>query len=236
MKTVLKTAAAALALIGSAGVAHADPISSITVGTVGPSFPLNLIPTGAVYSQIGGSLGNTETASPTVTNTFTLTGTVAKDCSYYGGSSTSHTVAFGTIGVVTGNNVNVNNLFDMNAPALVNINTTTAGCNFNNTVTITKANGVNGMVNTTASGFDSSEFQNNIPYNINANWQGTTNTSAGAVGTGQSLTVSTSEGTDQWTGGAWRSGFNMLVTLPTPSKGLVAGNYQDTITLELKAL
>lgn len=237
MKKLLS--AAAVALLSTAGVAQADTFSSTTVGTTPVTLPFIgtiQVPTGAVYSQTGGVAGDTEAASPTVTNTWLIKGSVSKDCSYYGGNSTSHTLDFGTIGVNTQANTSVNNAFDMVSPAGAVVTSTTAGCNFNNTVTLTKANGAQGLLNSAAGGYDTNEFQANIPYSVSAAFQGTTNQSAGAAGSLQTVTAATGDASKVWTGGAWRSAMLLTVAAPTPGKALVAGNYQDTLTVELKAL
>jgi hypothetical protein len=237
MKKLLS--AAAVALLSTAGVAHADTFANATIGTTPQWVPFLgtiQVPTGAIYSEIGGVAGNTEAASPTVTNTWLIKGTVTKDCSYYGGNTTSHTLDFGTIGVNTQANTSVNNAFDMVSPAGAVVTSTTAGCNFNNTVTLTKANGAQGLLNSAAGGYDSNEFQANIPYSASAAFQGTTSQSAATAGSLQTVTAATSDGSKVWNGGAWRSAMVLTVAAPTPGKALVAGNYQDTLTVELKAL
>jgi hypothetical protein len=227
MKKLLS--AAAVALLSTAGVAHADFANS-SGSAIGALFG------GPFYSEIGGAFDNAEAASPTVTNTWTLTGNVTPDCSYYGGSSSSHTLDFGQIGVNTQANTNINSAFNMVAPAVANVNTTVAGCNTNNTVKITKANGTQGLKNTAGVGYDSAEFQANIPYSVTANFRATVNTGSGQNGSSQSLIVSSGEGTDTWAGGAWRSSFNMLIATTLPSKGLIAGTYSDTLTVELAVM
>src|SRR3546814_12987079 len=83
----------------------------------------------------------------------------------------SDLIDFGVIGVRTGNNENVNQAFDMVGPATAEIETLTAGCNFNNEVEIVK-NDVDGLVNNSATDYDSDEFQANIPYSVTAAWPG----------------------------------------------------------------
>lgn len=224
MKKMLRGAVAAIALATAATGVQAQTLT-VTELTFG---------VGTVYNELVLSFGDTETASPTVTQTFALSGTVNSDCSYYGGGTNAQTVPLGTIGVETSSNTAVNNAFDMVGPLVVNILSATAGCNTNNTVTITKDNGTNGLVNAAPAGYDSNQFQANIPYVINANWVGTQTTNGPDVGTGQSLTLGVNEDTDTWTGGAWRSAFNLNVLASPPPLALVAGNYSDTITLTLQ--
>ncbi|MDV3458355.1 hypothetical protein RZN05_15260 [Sphingomonas sp. HF-S4] len=243
MKKLLS--AAAVALLSTAGVAQADDIafSGQTPGIIGGTtshsttlgYAVGLVLSGGVgYSQWGLNDGNSQAASPTVTNTWLIKGSVSKDCSYYGGSSTAHTLDFGTIGVNTNSNTNVNSAFDMMSSASAVVNSTTAGCNFNNTVTL-KKNQL-GLVNAAAGGYDSDEFQANIPYSATATFEATTNTSAGASGSTQNVVAAAGDAQKVWTGGAWRSDMTLTILAPAPSKALVAGNYSDTLTVELKAL
>lgn len=242
MKKILSVAA--VALLSTSGIAHADNIAwsgqtpgvsySGGFGALGYAIATSLGAPG--YEQDGLNAGNIETASPVVTNTWLIKGTVTKDCSYYGGSSTNHTLDFGTIGVNTQANTSVNNAFDMVSAATADIASTTAGCNFNNTVKIIKTNGVDGLKNGAAGGYDSDEFQANIPYEVTASFTGTTNQGAGAGGQPQTVKASTTEAGKTWTGGAWRSAMNLRIVAPTPSKALVAGQYTDTVTVELKAI
>lgn len=237
MKNLLRASIAAVALVASAGAAQAQSlnVTSNTDYSVGAlSYLFGGI--GTVYNATTTSWGNTETARDNVETTFTLRGNVTKDCSFYAGNgSSARDINLGTIGVRTGNGENVNAAFDMVAAANANILSGTAGCNFNNTVKIEKANSTNGLVNNGAGGFDSLQFQANIPYSIAATWTGTTNQSAGANGSLQTRNVGTNQDSVTWTGGAWRSSFNMAINVPTPSKALVAGNYQDQITVTLTA-
>jgi hypothetical protein len=125
----------------------------------------------------------------------------------------------------------------MRAPAGVVITSGTAGCNTKNQVTISKLNGVAGMLNTAAvaGGFDENQFTDNLPYSVNAAWTGV---AVGVVGPGslRTLNVSTSEASDNLQGGAWRSGFGMTVSIPAPNLGLVAGTYSDVLTVTLAAI
>jgi len=191
---------------------------------------------GTRYTAVADAPSDSETATRTVTTTFNLTGSVNKDCSFYAGNNASATnIDFGVIGVRTGNNENVNSAFEMVGPAFANIETLTAGCNFNNEVSITK-NNVNGLVNSAAGGYDTDEFQANIPYSVTAAWTGVPVNTV-TSGTGQSLDVSTSQLGNTIQQGAWRS--NMTINFNAPAitnKGLVAGNYSGSTTLVLSAL
>ncbi|MEL0156413.1 hypothetical protein [Sphingopyxis sp.] len=252
MKKILTGAVAAIALVGVASPAAAQT-NQLHYASPGP-IPYTITNPG-FFGTLAGELGvalqvgtrytatadapsDSETATPTVNVAFNLSGTVNKDCSFYAGNTASATnINFGVIGVRTGNNENVNDAFEMVGPAVANVETLTAGCNFNNEVKIAK-NDPNGLVNQTASGYDTLQFQNNIPYAVTAAWTGV---AVGAVttGTGQSLTVASndSDGLGSLQQGAWRSAMTIDFTAPAvTSKGLVAGNYTGTTTLTLQAL
>ncbi|ENY82279.1 hypothetical protein [Sphingopyxis sp. MC1] len=257
MKKILTGAVAAIALVGIASPAAAQtnqrhyagtaPIPYTITNPQNAPFPFNVIglaageagvlaQVGTRYTAVADAPSDSETATPTVNVAFNLSGTVNKDCSFYAGNNSNATnIDFGVIGVRTGNNENVNNAFEMVGPAFANIETLTAGCNFNNEVKIAK-NDAAGLVNQTASGYDTNQFQNNIPYTVSAAWTGVA-FNAVTAGTPQSLTVGANslDGTLQQ--GAWRSAMTIDFNAPAvTSKGLVAGNYTGTTTLTLKAL
>ncbi|MCJ8158071.1 hypothetical protein [Sphingomonas sp. LaA6.9] len=231
-KKIIGSAIAALALAALPGVAHADATAGGSFTGLGGAFGI-----GTAWGYLGGSLGNTETASPTLATAFTLTGEVSRDCSFYAGSAEGRTINFGTIGVRTGSGENVNDAFDMRAAADVAITTGTAGCNTKNEVRISKQNGTDGLRNNAAAtgGYDSDEFTNKLPYRVDAAWTGVEVGQVGA-GTIKTLSVDTNEAADSKAGGAWRSGFVMNVLIPTPAKGLVAGTYSDVLTVTLSAI
>lgn len=191
---------------------------------------------GTRYTATADAPSDSETATPTVNVVFTLTGSVNKDCSFYSGNdSAARNINFGVIGVRTGNNENVNDAFEMVGAAEADVDTLTAGCNFNNEVEIVK-NNVNGMVNAAAGGYDTNQFQANIPYSVNASWTGVA-LNAVTTGSPQSLNVATNVLSGVKQQGAWRS--NMAIDFDAPAitnKGLVAGTYTGTTTLTLRAL
>ena len=191
---------------------------------------------GTRYTAEADAPANSVTATPTVDVVFTLTGSVSRDCSFYAGNDAgARNIDFGVIGVRTGNNENVNDAFEMVGPAIAEIETLTAGCNFNNEVEISKDN-VLGMVNTSGTGYDTDEFQANIPYSVTANWTGVA-LNAVTTGSAQTLEVDTTELTELKQQGAWRSAMTIDIVAPAISgKGLVAGNYTGKTTLTLRAL
>ncbi len=257
MKTMLRGTIAALALVAVTGTATAQ--THRREYNSGPPFGLQTTITnpngftffeglaiavldgvqaagvGTRYAIDADAPSDSVTATPSITTTFTLSGSVNKDCSIYlGNSATSRNVNFGVIGVRTGDNENVADAFEMVGPAAAAISSSTAGCNFNNTLTLTKANGVNGMVNAAAGGYDSSQFQANIPYSVQAQFTGV-NVNAVGAGSTRTLTVATTDNTEALASGAWRSALNLTINAPVAANALVAGNYSDTLTLTLAA-
>lgn len=251
MKKMLCGAVAAIALVGVVSPAAAQTNQRHYAGTVlgipytatnpGPLATIGLeiglgLGVGTRYIAVADAPSDSETATPTVTTTFNLSGSVNKDCSFYAGNNSSATnIDFGVIGVRTGNNENVNSAFEMVGPAAAEINTLTAGCNFNNEVEIVKSD-VNGLVNSAAGGYDTDEFQANIPYSVTASWTGVA-LNAVTPGTGQSLAVPTNGLSGVKQQGAWRSAMDINFVAPAiTNKGLVAGNYTGSTTLTLRAL
>ncbi|GGC43162.1 hypothetical protein GCM10011371_33270 [Novosphingobium marinum] len=253
MKTLFRGAVAAVALVSMSGVAHAQtnerhyagiiPIVNIPYTSTNPSglallgLEVGLLAgVGTRYTAEADAPSNTTTATPTVTVAFNLSGTVTKDCSFYAGNNANATnIDFGVIGVRTGNNENVNDAFDMVGPAEAEIESLTAGCNFNNTVSLAKTNGIQGMVNTAPGGYDTNEFQANIPYEVDAAWTGVAQ-NAVTTGSPQSLSVATNQGSNSIGQGAWRSAMQIDINAPVAPLALVAGTYQDTLTLTLSAI
>lgn len=262
MKTMLRGAVAAIALVSVGGVAQAQTHSTtnerhyaLTIGGVDYTSTNPDAATAAFYDSLiplGNSLGlgtrytamttapdDTETPTPTVSTAFTLSGSVNKDCSFYAGNAASATnIDFGVIGVRTGDNENVNAAFEMAGDLNAEIETLTAGCNFNNEVEIKKGNqwgdGMNLVGN--PGGFDQTQFQTNIPYTVTATWTGVP-LNAIEVGSMQTLNVGIAQASNVKQQGAWRSSMDIAVNAPAiTGRGLVAGNYSDTMTVTLRAL
>jgi len=258
MKTMFKTAIAAAALIGVPGIALAQSHGGTTTTySAAPtqghidfsSWPWHYVPgqtsaqryaagVGSAYTQTTSSpddVGTADASANANKQTFTLTGEVNKDCSFYAGGSSSHAIALNTIGIRTQNTDNVSQAFNQAQDITASFNTATAGCNTNNTVAITTTHGGK-LLNGNAGDYDGAQFTAEIPYGLDASWQG-----VGTAGAGQNPTTQHI----QWdagqpvaapkAGGAWRSAFNMAIVAPAQSKGLVAGTYEDTITVTLAA-
>ena len=253
MKKILCGAVAAVALVGTVSPALAQTAqrhyaSTAFGGTtltnpsgIGGAIAQAIAETGIAfgigtrYTAYADAPSDSETATPQVDVVFNLSGSVNKDCSFYSGNnSNARNIDFGVIGVRTGNNENVNSAFEMVGPATASIESLTAGCNFNNEVEIAKDD-VKGLVNSAAGGYDTNEFQANIPYTVNASWTGVAVNSV-ASGSAQSLNVGSNDLSKTKQQGAWRSAMNIAITAPVVNKGLVAGTYSGTTTLTLRAL
>ncbi len=262
MKLMFTTAIAAVALVGVSGTAQAQSHTTYTStystggnGTVtggaavlaDAAYDLTQAIGGPALKTLSGSRFHSDSSAPNDVGTadasadankqtFTLTGSVSKDCSFYGGGTNTHTISLNTIGIRTQSTDNVSQAFNQAADITANFNTATAGCNTNNTVSITTTHGGK-LLNGTPGAFDNTQFTDNIPYGLNATWQGV-NVGDGAHGAStQQIKWNAGDavGTPTKTGGAWRSAFNMDIVAPAQSKGLVSGTYEDTITVTLAA-
>lgn len=231
MRILLQTTAA-VAMISMATVAHAGPNLS------GPANP------GPAQYYVGGANGvntpavgnNSENASPTVTNSWTISGNVTRDCSVYtvGGTNGNHSIDIGQIGVNTQANVAQGDAFEMVSPIALDVTSWTAGCNFQNTVTLTK--GAQGLVNANPQGYDNTQFQANIPYSLTALFNSSVTPNAPSSAHGKALTADVNQASATGTYGAWRSRLMLQVRAPQiTDRALVAGTYSDTITVTLAA-
>ncbi len=250
MKTVLCGAVAAMALVGFAAPAaaqtnelhYASP-GPIPYVITNPGFFGALAGEIGVAAQVGtrytadaDAPGDTTPAVNRIDVEFSLSGSVNRDCSFYAGNNSSaRDIDFGVIGIRTGNNENVNDAFEMVGPAEAEIETLTAGCNTNNVVEINKDD-IRGLVNNNPGGYDTNEFQANIPYSVTARWNGVA-LNAQTTGTPQFVTVATNQNANSLQQGAWRSDMQIDIVAPrVTGKGLVAGDYEGTTTLTLRAL
>jgi len=221
---------------GSVATPFGDSTNPIAIGlgalanAVGPA--KNSV---SVFTIAGGVSGNLGTAKTTETNTFSLTGNVTPDCSFYVGAANKN-INLGTIGIQTNSNVGLNAAFDMAGPASVDIDTSVAGCNTKNTVTISKSNPA-GLVSDNTSNFDTNQFTNVLPYDLKASWTGVA-LGANAAGTTQNLQLLANDANAQKSvaQGAWKSAVAIDIDVPVPSKSLLAGNYTGSVTIELKVL
>ena len=250
MKNILRGAVAAIALVGIATSASAQTnqrhyaglpfVGTATNPSNGAAFladlSIGLLGIGTRYTAQAAAPGDSVAAVNRIDVEFKLTGTVNKDCSFYAGNdNNARDINFGTIGIRTGDNENVNSAFTMVGNAVANIETLTAGCNTNNVVEINKDD-IRGLVNLNPGGYDTNEFQANIPYRVQARWTGVAQ-NAQVAGTQQTLTVATTANAGQLAQGAWRSDLELDIVAPAVTgKGLVAGTYAGKTTVTLRAI
>jgi hypothetical protein len=227
-RTLALVAVAAIAFSASAANASTHPTLDSVDGWGKYANPPS---GGPFWGPNGWSPDDTTTATPTRTMTFTLTGSVAKDCSYYAGSSNTHTINLGAIGLNNGDTETTSTAFTQAGEIQVEMTSTSAGCNFNNTVTATKA--AAGLVNPAPGGYDSSEFTANIPYTLRVGVAKAVDYNTVGTGIYHGFDMTTSQTTGSMHLGAWRSNLTLRANMPVQSRGLVAGTYSDTITLTL---
>ncbi|HRP10461.1 MAG TPA: hypothetical protein PLK37_05455 [Terricaulis sp.] len=216
--TALVASVAALAL--TAGAAHAQTAVS-----------------NATY--VNGVNGTNQPAALSeVTATFQVSGTVAPACVISTNSGTLNDLNFGTIGIYADGATSIENAFTVTGPRNGHSRTNLAGCNTSNTVTVSKGNGADGLLaDDISGGYDTNVFQANIPYSVSAVYAAGAPGSIAPVGaaTGQ-FSVSTSQTSNSRSHGAWRGGIAIRVDLPVPAKALIAGEYSDTVSVEIAAL
>lgn len=242
MKKIVISAVAITALLSTTSVFAAPNTHGLTTGYGGYGTGPNPPFWGANgYNQNNGNetMANDDNPdTPTVTRKFVLQGEVAQNCSYFIDSNTNtQTIDLGAIGIHNGDNQPVGTLFNQVDTIGVDNQSTGAGCNTDNTVTVTKTNGAKGLVNPNAGDYDSNQFTANIPYSLTVGFQDAVLQGAGAQpGSFQSFQVSTTQSTGNLNLGAWRSEINVHATIPPQSLGLLAGTYSDTITVTLAAI
>ena len=180
----------------------------------------------------GASAGDRGTASTTEGATFTLKGSVTKDCAFYSGTG-NHTLDFGTIGIYANDTAGPALALDMVDDAEVTIYTNLAGCNAANEVKLAK-NDIRGLVNNSSDGYDTNVFQANLEYTVDATY---TAGPRGQAVAASSQTLSVAANADQASRqhGAWKSPMAIAVKIPVPSKSLLAGNYEGNLTVQIQA-
>lgn len=186
----------------------------------------------SAWHAVGFSAGDTETAGNDGA-TFSLKGAVSKDCAYYSGDNSTESFDFGTLGIYTGDNTGPNAAFTMVAPAVLTVQTNLAGCNTNNTVTLSRT--VADMTSDSGSGFDNDVFTNKLPYRVTASYQGASQVAGGGAAIGRTLTMVEGDLTEAQANGAWKSPMNLTVVVPTPTKALLAGNYTSSFDVLIAA-
>ena len=188
----------------------------------------------SAWHAVGSSAGNNGTASMADGASYSLKGNVSKDCAFYSGSSASHSLDFGTIGIYASDNTGPAAAFDMTAPASVTVYTNLAGCNTSNTVKLTK-NSADGLLNQgNSGGYDTNVFQANLPFTVEAKYTAVAQSSV-AGGALTTLSVGSEALSGQATHGAWKSPMSIAVNIPVATKSLLAGDYTGSVAVEITA-
>ena len=181
--------------------------------------------------------GNAGTADNSVSADFTIKGTVSEAC-VLGAGGDLKDIDYGTIGIYADATTTVENVFTA-VPGTTNSHTRTniAGCNIANKMTVTKTNGVLGLVNTSAEtgGYNQAVFQTNIPYKIAVSYIAGAPGSHDPQASQSQFSVSETASTNSKSNAAWKSGAAFRVDLVYPSKALVAGEYSDSVEVVLAA-
>ncbi|PZU56737.1 MAG: hypothetical protein DI552_09040 [Brevundimonas sp.] len=256
MKTInLLAGVAAVAMIATAGSASADvinygqhqnsflgfPVPSTTNVGGGGAGTLNLARAYnggtniSAWHALGGSVEDIGGAEGKDGATFTLKGTVSTDCAYYSGNNNTETFEFGQLGIYAGDETGPAAAFTMVAPAALTIQTNLAGCNTNNSVTLSRATA--DLQNGNSSGFDQAVFQDTLPYRVTARYTGSAyNTGNGTPGVQRNLVMETGTVNATENNGAWKSPMSLDVVIPVTTRALLAGEYSGSFTLEIKAI
>jgi hypothetical protein len=234
MKKVATSAVAIISLLSSTSALAAGTHNPTNFGTFQQA-PLPSWTVNAFDGTTGHGMPNdTDTEQTSVTGAFTLTGTVEQNCSYYAGTGgLTQTIGLGDIGIKNGNGQNIGQVFNQIDQIDVEITSTNAGCNTDNTVKVTK--NAAGLTNLSPGGYDTNQFTANIPYDVVVGIGSAVLAHQTGQGTYQSFTVASNASSNQGAYGAWRSSLDLHAHIPPQSKGLVAGSYSDTITVTLSA-
>ena len=143
-----------------------------------------------------------------------------------------------SIPINTNGNTAPSTYFTVSAATVIqaNVNDGSAGCNTNSTVTLTKANGATGLHNGTTAGYDNTVFTADLPYNIQASWNGVSNQAGGQKPSQQSVQATPGEAAaPPLPTGAFASDVAIFLSVPDPTKALLAGDYTDSVTLTFTA-
>lgn len=173
------------------------------------------------------------TANTPAGATFNLSASVAKDCSFYTGGGDVD-IDFGTVGIYNTSTAGLTNAFTMTGAMNTSVETSVAGCNFDNTMRIQKTNGAPGLLNGAPGNYDATQFQANIPYRVVLNFTAPEAGSNTAAAT--RLRTITTEGSKQRSFGAWKSAMRIDFEVPAAALALVAGDYTDTVDVTITAL
>jgi hypothetical protein len=108
------------------------------------------------------------------------------------------------------------------------------GCNTNNNATLSETNGGKGLHNSTTSGYDSTAFTPDLPYNAEAVFhEGPCTTSGPTTGCQPGVVNKPGVGSSTQENGATSSSLIFSVDVAPAALGLLAGAYSDSVTYTL---
>lgn len=216
-----------LIIAASVAALSSTAVSAQTIGTT---------PANATYVN-GANSTNTGTASGSASATFSVRGRVDEACILGAGGDLDN-INFGRFGIYADASSTVENAFTSVGPRNAHTRTNLAGCNTASSITITKNGGANGMANddAVAGGYDSGQFQANLPYSVLARYAAVDQGVVGIPAVTNQLTLGVADTTGTKNHGAWKAAPAFRIDVPVPAKALVAGTYRDTVRVELAAL
>ena len=188
----------------------------------------------SAWQALGGATDDIGDAADDAGATFTLQADVSTACVYYSGNDSTETFDFGQLGIYASEETGPANAFTMVDDANLVIQTNLAGCNANNSVTLSRT--VADMTTTAADGFDNAVFQDTLPYTVSALYRGSNGgTQAGGAGIDRELELVAGDLTESQPNGAWKSPMTLAVNIPVTGKALIAGEYEGAFTLTIQA-
>lgn len=190
----------------------------------------------SAWHAFGNAASDVGTAANNDSATFTIQGTISTDCAYYSGDNTTETFNFGTIGIYASDNTGPNSAFEMVDDAELTINTNLAGCNSNNSVTISRTSA--DLQNPNTSGFDNTVFRDTLPYSVTARYTGSDfNTGVGGAPVARTQTLAAgAAGSSVQQNGAWRSPMALDVVIPQQPLAILAGTYSGSFSITLQTI
>ena len=189
----------------------------------------------SVWFARGTAANDNGTASASDGATFTIQGTVSTDCAYFSGDNNTETFDFGTLGIYASDDTGPASAFEMTGPANLTINTNLAGCNSNNSVTLSRTTA--DLQNPNSSGFDNTVFRDTLPYSVTARYTGSIyNNNVGSAPQAKTQVLATGATSSVENNGAWRSPMALDVQIPVQPLALLAGQYSGSFSVTLQAI
>ena len=189
----------------------------------------------SAWHAIGDAAADVGTAGGNDGATFTIKGTISTDCAYYSGDNNTETFDFGTLGIYASDQTGPASAFEMVADANLTINTNLAGCNTNNSVTLSRTTA--DLQNPNSSGFDNTVFRDTLPYSVTARYTGSVyNNNVGSAPEARVQVMAAGATNSVVQNGAWRSPMALDVVIPAQPLAILAGEYSGSFSVTLQAI